>query len=83
MYDGAATVEGVCLNQAVPAGTNLLNSLVEVLTRFRLGKYACMADLRKCFFQVALPKTQRDLSRIIWFQNNDLDAREPQINSSP
>ena len=44
VYDDAATVGGVCLNQAVLAGTNLLNNLVEVVVRFRLGKYACVAD---------------------------------------
>ena len=38
------------MNQAVFAGENLLNNLVEVLTRFRLGKFACVADLSKCFF---------------------------------
>jgi len=54
VYDGAATVAGVSLNQDLRAGTNLLNNLVEVLTRFRLGKYACMADLSKCCFQVSL-----------------------------
>ena len=93
VYDGAATFGGVFLNQAVLAGTNLLNNLVEVLTRFRLGKFACMADLSKCFFQVAVPEAQRDLFRIIWFSNGDLEAGTPQvfrfsrhvweINSSP
>ena len=56
VYDGAATFGGVCLNQAMLAGINFLNNLVEVLTRFRLGKFACMADLSKCFFQVAVPE---------------------------
>ena len=93
MYDGAATFRGVSLNQAVLARTNLLNNLVEVLTRFRLGKFACMADLSKYFFQVAVPEAQRDLFRIIWFSNGDLEAGTPQvfpfsrhvrgINSSP
>ena len=48
VYDGAATFGSVSLNQAVLAGTNLLNNLVEVLTHFQLGKFACMADLSKC-----------------------------------
>ena len=69
VYDGAATVAGVSLNQAVLAGTNLLNNLVEVLTRFRIGIFAAMADLSKCFFQLAMPEKQRDLFRIIWFKN--------------
>ena len=50
VYDGAATFRGKCLNQAVLAGTNLLNNLVKVLMRFRIGQYACIADLSKCFF---------------------------------
>ena len=52
-----------------------------------------MADLSKCFFQIAVKKAQRDLFRIIWFSNGDLKTGTPQvfrfsrhawgINSSP
>ena len=73
VYDGAATVNGVCLNQLVLAGENLLNGLVEVLTRFRMGKYACVTDLSRCFFQIIIPTDQRDLFRWVWFEDNDLD----------
>ena len=66
-------------DQAVLAGTNLLNNLVEVLTRFRLDKFACMADLSKCFFQVAVPEAQKDLFRINWLSNGDLEAGTPQV----
>ena len=93
VYDGAAMHKGMSLNQAIFEGTNLLNNLVEVLARFRLGKYACIADLSKCFFQVSIPTTQRDLFRIVWFTDNDIDSGEVQtysftrhvwgINSSP
>ena len=81
------------MNQAVLAGPNLLNNLMEVLARFRLGKFASMADLTKCFFQIAMPEEQRDLFRIIWFKDNNIDGRDLQvyrfvrhfwgINSSP
>ena len=30
-----------------------------------------MADLTKCFFQIGLPEDQRDLFRILWFDNDD------------
>ena len=93
VYDGAAVYKGICLNNAVLGGINLLNNLVEVLTRFRLGKYACMADLSKCFFQVSIPGAQRNLFRIVCFKDNDVDSGEIQtycftrhvwgINSSP
>ena len=38
VYDGAAVAEGMSINQAALAGENLLNGLVEVLIRFRLGR---------------------------------------------
>ena len=50
VFDAVATFRGVSLNDVVFSGANLLNGLVDVLTRFRIGKYACMADLSKCFF---------------------------------
>ena len=78
VYDGAAVYKGMCLNNAVLGGINLLNSFVEVLTRFRLGKYAFIADLSKCFFQVSIPRAQRDLFRIVWFKGNDVDSGEIQ-----
>ena len=78
VFDGAATYGGVALNDAVFAGTNLLNDLVSVLIRFRLGKFACMADLSKCYFQISLPESQQDLFRLIWYTDNDLDRGEIQ-----
>ena len=93
VFDGAAKFQGSALNDAVLSGVNLLNNLVDVLTRFRVGKYACMADLSKCFFQVSLPENQRDLFRLVWFRNSDIDSGYIQlfqftrhvwgINSSP
>ena len=90
VYDGGAVYKGMCFNNAVLGGINLLN---KVLTRFRLGKYACIADLSKCFFQVSIPRAQRDLFCIVWFKGNDVDSGEIQtycftrhvwgINSSP
>ena len=71
----------------------MLNDLVKVLTRFRTERYACMADLSKCFFQVSVPENQRDLLRLVWYKNNNLDEGKTQvfqftryvwsINSSP
>ena len=66
VYDGSAVFDGMSLNQVVLAGENLLNNLVEVLFRFRLGKFARVADLSKCFFEVKIPPDQRDLFRLIW-----------------
>ena len=93
MFDRAATFKGAAINDAVHSGINLLNGLVEVLTRFRVRRYACTVDLSNCFFQVAIPESQKDLFRLIWFRSNDVDEGKAQlyrftrhvwgINSSP
>ena len=70
---------GVSINQAVLAGQNLLNGLVDVLMRFRLGSYACVSDVSKCFFQIKLPRGQQNWFHIIWFKNNNIDGGETKV----
>ena len=79
VFDGAARCNGWSINDAVLSGENMLSNLVEVLTRFRLGKFACMADLSKCFFQIAMPEHQQDLFRLVWYSDNDIDGGKIQI----
>ena len=73
VYDGKAKFKGTCVNDIIMSGPDLLNPLLHVLTRFRLGKYALMSDVTKCFFQVQLPAAQRDLFCLLWFENNDVE----------
>ena len=79
VYDGSATFKGISLNQIVLSGENLLNNLLDVLIHFRLGKFACVADLSKCFFQVRFPKNQQDLFRLVWFKDNNINNGIVQI----
>ena len=74
VYDGSAAWKGRCINDSIYSGPDLLNRLSHVLARFRLGKYALMLDLSKCFFQILLPQDQQDLFRILWFKNDDIEA---------
>ena len=93
VYDGAAVAECMSINQAVLAGKTSLNGLVEVLIRFRMDRYACVADISKYFFQVGVPCDQQIWFKIVWYENNDLDHGKLQvvcftrhiwgINSSP
>ena len=73
VYDGKAKFKGTCVNDIIMSGPDLLNPLLHVLTRFRLGKYALMSDVTKCFFQIKLPAAQRDLFRLLLFEKNDLE----------
>ena len=61
VYNGKAAFEGVCVNDFIETGLDLLNSLADILARFRLGKFAMIADLTKCLFQIGLPAEQRHL----------------------
>ena len=79
VFNDAAFYKRFSLNDAFYPGINLLSGLMEILTCFPLEKYACMADLSKCFFQISLPKDQRDLFRLIWYEDNDIDPRVTKI----
>ena len=43
VYDGCATKEGRSINSCIHSGLDLLNSLTNVLAKFRMGQYALMA----------------------------------------
>ena len=79
VFGGAASFKGASLNDAELRGSNLLNNLVDAFIRFRWGKFACIADLSKCFFQVAMLKNHQKLFRLIWFGNNDIEKGTVQI----
>ena len=72
VYDGSAAVDGRCINDCILSGPNLLNSLTDIFAKFRLGQYALMADITKCFFQVLLPEKQQDYFRILWYKDDDV-----------
>ena len=65
VYDGSTTFEGRCVNDSIYSGPDLLNPLAHVLAKFRMGEYALMGDITKCFFQIRLPKTQQNLFHIL------------------
>ena len=72
VFDGAAKFQGSALNDAVLSGVNLLNNLLEVLTRFPVGKYASMANLSKCFFEYLYLKIKETC--FVRSTNNNVDG---------
>ena len=44
--------------------------------RFRMGKFACVTDVSKCFFQIKIPESQQRWFHIIWFRGNGIDSGE-------
>ena len=74
VFDCAARMNGVALNDLLYQGPDLLNSLLGVLMGFRLGKLAYVADIESMFYQVKVPESDRDLLRFLWWPENNLDA---------
>ena len=54
------------LNDCLYPGPSLTAKLVAVLTEFRFGKYALIADISKAFLRIAIPREQRDFVRFLW-----------------
>ena len=57
VYDCAARVNDVSLNDLLLQGPDLTSDLLAVLIRFRQGKYAFTADIKKMFYQVMVPES--------------------------
>ena len=74
VFDCSAKFRGVSLNDRLLQGPDLTNSLVGVLTRFRLEPVAVMADVEAMFHQVRVRESDRSLLRFLWWPEGDLNA---------
>ena len=74
VYDGAAKFHERAINNEILSGTDLLVLLFNVITRFRMGRYVIIADLKECFFQIGIPPEQRDYFRILWYADDNIDS---------
>ena len=59
VLDAAAKFHGVSLNDKLVSGPDLLNSLMVVVLRFRVGEVALAADIEGMFHRVEVNKTMR------------------------
>lgn len=68
VFDCSAKCSKVCpsLNECLHSGPSLNNELMTVLQRFRLGRFACVADISKAFLQVGLRECDRDYTRFFF-----------------
>ena len=77
VFDCAAQHRGTSLNDAVYSGPDLTNSLVGVLSRFRLNPVAFMGDIEAMFHQVKVAPEDQDVLRFLWWPKGNLKA-EPE-----
>ena len=74
VYDAAARPGkgSYSLNDCLEPGPNLMNSLVHILLKFRLKKYAAKADIAKAFLQVEINIKDRDALRLLWLEGEEV-----------
>ncbi|OXA47089.1 LINE-1 retrotransposable element ORF2 protein [Folsomia candida] len=67
VFDASAkTSSGVSLNDGLMVGPNIQDSLVDILSRFRLHKIAFTADIKKMYRQIRVTPEDSNLQRILW-----------------
>ncbi|KAK3729480.1 hypothetical protein QZH41_019941, partial [Actinostola sp. cb2023] len=81
VFDCSAKYRNASLNIQLSQGPDLTNSLVGVLTRFRTGPVALMADIEGMFLQVRVPLEDASALRFLWWPGGDLhtDPEEYQM----
>lgn len=80
VYDASAKgrQEHKSLNECLYRGPVLLRDLCGILIRFRLSSIGIVSDIEKAFLQVELQKSERDVTRFLWFKN----CEEPIVNEN-
>ena len=71
VFDCSAKYRGRSLNDTLLQGPDLVNALIGVLCRFRVGSVAFMADVEKMFYQFKVNKEHRDFLRFLWWPGGD------------
>ena len=74
VFDCSALYNSQSLNKNLLQGTDQLNSLIGVLTRFRKEDVAIACDIEQMFHSFHVTPSHRDFFRFLWFDNNDLDV---------
>ena len=75
VYDPAAKYRNCSLNEHLLKGPDLLNNLISIVIRFRLGQFAVISDIKQIFHQVCMREKDRDALQFLWQENpNDYIA---------
>ena len=69
VFDTSAKYQGTFLNENLLPGIDFLNNLVNVITKFRTGKYAIIGDIDKMFHQVGVCESDIDALRFVRREN--------------
>ena len=71
VFDAAAKMDGVCMNENLLQCPDRNNSIRAVILRFKQHPYAVTADIANMFHQIAVPKEHSTYMRFFWYKDND------------
>ena len=66
VFDAGAKFKGISLNYNLLKNPDLLNSLIAILIRFRLGQYAEIGGIEQIFHQLQVKESHQDALRFLW-----------------
>lgn len=75
VYDASAKSKNstdYSLNDCLETGPDLINSLLTILIKFRLHKYALKSDIKKAFLNIEIDELDRDLLRSLWIEGDQV-----------
>ncbi|XP_058448639.1 uncharacterized protein LOC131428610 [Malaya genurostris] len=74
VFDGSCrTTTGISLNDALMVGPVVQDDLISIITRFRLHRFALVADIAKMYRMIRVQPSDQHLQRILWRES----AEEP------
>ena len=74
VFDCSAQFNGRSLNKELLTGPDLTNPLMGILTRFRHGRIAFMADIESMYYQVMVPEDQLSFIKFLWWEDHNIDS---------
>ena len=78
VFDGSAKVkDGICINDDLETGPNMLPKILDIIVRSRCYKFLLVSDIKSAFHQIFLKESSRDLTRFLWF--DDINSKNPII----
>ncbi|EFP02481.1 hypothetical protein CRE_26836, partial [Caenorhabditis remanei] len=73
VQDASAHMKGeLSINDCMHPGPALLNAILGILLRARLGLYLMISDIEKAFHQVRIQKEHRNMLKILWLRDPEL-----------
>ena len=65
VFDASAKYQDTSLNENLLPGIHFLNNLVNIITKFRTGKYTIIVDIDRTFHQVRVCESDIDALRFV------------------